>query len=147
MRQRFTPNPASLQADFFRGLNAVIEPLVRAGFASSPCSPTSLIVLETRGRKTGRQLNVPLLATRIGPVVWVSTFRRQSGWIKNLRANAEIRYWLGGKSHEATATVLTANSTEADFEKVPAFIKNLIQAHRQHVALLGGHVAILMPRG
>lgn len=139
-------NLDSLQADFFRGLNRLVEPWVRLGFASSACSPTGLIVLETKGRKTGRNFNIPLVATRIGRFLLVSTFRNQSQWIKNLRANSQVRYWLGGQAHEATARVLAARSTDDDLEQLPPFIKQFVHAQRQYFALFGGQVAILMPR-
>jgi deazaflavin-dependent oxidoreductase (nitroreductase family) len=144
--QTFISNPAKLEADFFRGLNSLIEPFIRAGFASLPCSPMGLIVLETTGRKTARKFNIPLMATHIGRFVLVSTFRNQSEWIKNLRANSQIRYWLGGKAHEATAIVLTGKSTDPELKKLSPFIKNFVDAQRQYLAMFGGHVAILMPR-
>ena len=40
---------------FFRGLNSVVEPLVRAGVGSPARSPASLIVLETIGFRSGSQ--------------------------------------------------------------------------------------------
>ena len=135
----------NLQADFFRRLNRVIEPLVRAGFASPVCSPTGLIVLETSGRKTGRQFNVPLMATHLGRFILVSTFRKRSEWIKNLQANSHVGYWLGGKRQEATAIVLT-ESTHSDFEQLPPWVKNFVSAQRQYFAIFGGHVVLLMPR-
>lgn len=144
--QPIIPNSAIWSTDFFRGLNLLVEPLVRAGFASPLCSPLGLVVLETAGRKTGRQFNTPLVATRIGRGLLVSTYRKQSQWIKNLRANPQVRYWLGGRAHEATAIILTDLSAQADLKNFPPLIKNIIQTQSQYFALFGGHAALLMPR-
>ena len=40
-----------LQADFFRGLNQFVEPLVRAGLGAPVLFPAGAIVVETLGRK------------------------------------------------------------------------------------------------
>ena len=42
---------ASLEREFFRTLNRVVEPMVRAGFGSPRIVPGGLIVLETLGRR------------------------------------------------------------------------------------------------
>src|ERR1044072_4294218 len=120
--QTFIANPANLQAEFFRGLNRLVEPFIRVGFASAVCSPTGLIVLETRGRETGRRIKVPLLATRLGRLVMVSTFRPQSQWVNNLEAEPQVRYWLGGQVEQATGPRFPAPTTPAQTEKPPPLI-------------------------
>jgi deazaflavin-dependent oxidoreductase (nitroreductase family) len=144
--QPIIPNSAAWSADFFRGLNSLVEPLVRAGFASPVCSPVGLIVLESEGRKTGRPISTPLVATRIGRGFLVSTYRKQSQWIKNLRANPQVRYWLGGREYEATALVLTGASAQPDLKNFPPLIKNFVQTQSQYIAIFGGQAALLMPR-
>jgi F420H(2)-dependent quinone reductase len=94
------------EAAFFRVLNAFIEPLVRAGVGSPGWWPTGAIVLETTGRKTGRTFNVPVLATLVGDLVLVATVRHRSQWLKNLSSNPDLRYWVGGQVHDATAFVV-----------------------------------------
>src|SRR5438132_8655839 len=95
-----------LEAEFFRGMNQVVEPLVRAGLGAPLMIPAGAIVIETQGRKSGRLLNVPLMAALVGDLVVVSTVRRRSNWVKNLAAHPEVRYWLGGREREATAYVI-----------------------------------------
>ena len=101
-----------LETDFFRALNQFAEPLIRLGFGNPLLWPTGTIVIETTGRKSGRQFNVPVLATRIGSLIVFSTVRCRSQWVQNLAANPEVRYWLGGKAREATALIITPG-TEA----------------------------------
>ena len=97
----------SLEVEFFRMLNRVVEPAIRAGLGSPRLVPSGFIVLETIGRKTGRARRSPLAATRFGPYVIVATFRgKSSQWVLNLAAQPRTRYWLGGKSREARAFVM-----------------------------------------
>lgn len=97
----------SLEAEFFRTLNRVVEPAVRAGIGSPRIVPSGFIVLETRGRKTGRLQRIPLAATRVGCHVLVATFRgNRSQWVLNLAAQPRTRFWLGGKPREARAFVM-----------------------------------------
>jgi deazaflavin-dependent oxidoreductase (nitroreductase family) len=99
-----------IEVEFFRFLNRWLEPQIRAGLGSPRLAPGGLIVLETRGRKTGRRVRVPLVATRIQGHVLIATFRSgRSQWAKNLAASPETRFWLGGKPRPAEAYVLTAN--------------------------------------
>jgi hypothetical protein len=107
----FAQTLTDLQNQFLSGWNQLAEPLIRAGLGNPPLWPTpwstGTIVVETRGRKTGRQINIPVLAARIGEMMVFGTVRRNSQWVKNLAANAEVRYWLAGVPREATAFVFT----------------------------------------
>ncbi len=69
--------------------------------------PGGLILLEARGRKSGRAIRTPLVATRLGRYVVIATFRGdRSQWVLNLAAEPKVRYWLGGRVHEARAFVI-----------------------------------------
>jgi hypothetical protein len=88
----------SIEREFFRTLNRAVEPLVRAGLGSPRIVPGGLIVLETRGRKSGRLVRTPLAATRLGGYVLVATVRgKRSQWVLNLGAEPKARYWVGGQ--------------------------------------------------
>jgi deazaflavin-dependent oxidoreductase (nitroreductase family) len=101
------PSRRSIEVEFFRALDRVVEPMVRAGVGSPRLAPGGLIVLETRGRKSGHLRRSPLAATRIGSHVLVGTFRGgRSQWIRNLAAQPRARFWLGGKAREARAFVM-----------------------------------------
>jgi deazaflavin-dependent oxidoreductase (nitroreductase family) len=101
------PIQRSLEVEFFRMLNRVVEPAIRAGVGSPRIVPSGFIVLETIGRKSGRARRSPLAATRFGPYVIVATFRgSRSQWVLNLAAHPQTRYWLGGKPRDARAFVM-----------------------------------------
>ena len=140
----FPTNLERLQADFFRGLNQLVEPLVRAGLGAPVLTPVGAIVIETQGRKSGQQLNVPLLAALVGDLVVVSTVRKRSNWLKNLAANPKVRYWLGGRPREATAFAIGAQFELG--EELPPRVICLANALKQHSALFGTGFAILAPR-
>ncbi len=96
----------TLTRNAFRTLNSVVLPTVKAGIGS-PILPMSagLIVLETTGRKSGEPRQVPLVATRLGDRIIVSTVRGNSLWIKNLEADPSAGVWLGGRKRSATAQI------------------------------------------
>ena len=134
-----------LESEFYRGLNQFVEPLVRAGVGSPILSPTGAIVLETIGRRSGRLYKVPLLATRIHDLLLVSTVRRRSQWLKNLAANPDTRYWMGGRAHEATAFVIAAGMS-TPLGQLPPLAGCLANALIPQSNLFGISFAILAPR-
>jgi len=62
-------------AEFFRTLNALVEPAVRAGCASPGLLPTGMVLLETTGATSGLPRRVPLLATVLEGCLFVGTAR------------------------------------------------------------------------
>jgi hypothetical protein len=88
----------------FRALNTVVRPLLKLGAASPLPVGAGLVVLETTGRTTGLKREVPLVATRVGDRVFVSTVRRRSQWVRNLEATPEAGVWVAGRKRAATAT-------------------------------------------
>ena len=136
---------ARIESEFYRSLNSVVEPLIRVGFANPLLWPTGAIVLEVTGRKTGQAIRVPLLATRVGDLFLVSTYRRRSDWVKNLAANPEARYWLGGLPHDATAFVLTPGD-QSSLDNLPPRAACLAGLLKQQSQLFGISFAILAPR-
>ena len=101
------PAPAQrIEADFFRALNALVEPAVRAGCGSPGLLPTGLIVLETTGAKSGQPRRVPLLATVFDGCVFIGTVRgARSLWVRNLVAEPRARYWVAGREHRGLARI------------------------------------------
>jgi deazaflavin-dependent oxidoreductase (nitroreductase family) len=97
----------------FGTLNAVVEPLVRAGVVLPLLCPQSLIVLESRGRTTGQLRRTPLLAAVIGDLAVIGTVRpRRSQWIRNAAASPNVRYFRFGRVREAQAFVFIPSERE-----------------------------------
>lgn len=97
----------TLEREFFRMLNRVVEPAVRKGFGSPRFVPGGLIVLESLGHKSGKIKSTPLAATRLQGYVFVSTFRgEKSFWVKNLEEQPKARYFLAGKPRDTKAFVI-----------------------------------------
>lgn len=113
----------TLEREFFRVLNRVVEPAVRKGLGSPRFVPGGLIVLETVGFKTGVTRRTPLVATRLGGYVFVSTFRAdRSFWIRNLQKQPRVAYYLGGKPREAKAFVMMQGKRYQRPKSLPSFI-------------------------
>jgi deazaflavin-dependent oxidoreductase (nitroreductase family) len=105
-------NRQSLERNFFRVLNRIVEPAVRKGVGSPRFAPAGLILLESTGFKTGATRSTPLLAFHLGPYVLVSTARGgESFWVKNLDRQPDTRYYLGGRARDARAFVLRPGKT------------------------------------
>ncbi|MGH7948116.1 MAG: nitroreductase/quinone reductase family protein [Candidatus Binataceae bacterium] len=141
------PRAEKAEAAFFRALNNFAEPLARAGFgAPAGCGP-GLVVIETKGRRSGRARRVPLAATVLGDVVMVSTVRAQrSQWAKNLAANREVTYWLRGMRRKGIATVFEPSKPPPEIDALPAAIQPLVRAMIPIARDAGIAFAVLAPR-
>ena len=140
------PSLPSIETEFFRMLNRVVEPMVRAGFGSPRIVPSGLIVLEAEGRKSGRRIRSPLAATRIGSHVIVGTYRGdRSQWVKNLAAQPQTRYWLGGRVREARAFVIHEGKRFRVPKSLPPHMKAVVRFLAPY-RRAGWAFAVLSPR-
>lgn len=89
----------------FSTLNAVVRPAVQAGLGNPLPIGAGAVVLETTGRRSGLPRLVPVLSTRTGDTLTVSTVRSDSQWIRNAEADSNVAVWLGGERRAAVATV------------------------------------------
>jgi hypothetical protein len=146
MGETETSSLRSIEVEFFRMLNRVVEPMVRAGIGSPRIVPSGFIVLETRGRKTGRLHRSPLAATRIGGHVLVGTFRAaRSQWVRNLAARPRTRYWLGGRPRDARAFVIYDGKRLRIPKSLPAPLRGVVRLLAPYTKA-GWAFAILSPR-
>ena len=104
----------------FRTVNRVVTPVVKAGLGSPFPVGGGLVVLETKGRRSGLPREVPLASIRFGDRVVVSTLRATSQWLKNLEATPESRVWVSGRARPATAGVRRGRLSIATLDLQPA---------------------------
>jgi deazaflavin-dependent oxidoreductase (nitroreductase family) len=136
----------TVEVEFFRMLNRVVEPMVRAGLGSPRIAPSGFIVLETIGRKTGQVRRSPLAATRLGRHVIVGTFRaNRSDWVQNLNAHPRTRYWLGGKAHESRAFVMHEGKRFRVPKSLPKGLQRVVRFLAPYTKA-GWAFAVLSPR-
>lgn len=103
--ERLADAQAALTRTAFSTLNSVVRPAVLAGAGNPLPVGGGAIVLETRGRVSGRPRQVPLLASRLGDKITVSTVRGDSQWLKNIEADPNVVINLYGRRRTATAQV------------------------------------------
>lgn len=140
------PAKPSIETEFFRMLNRVVEPMVRAGIGSPRFVPTGFVVLETVGRKSGVRRRSPLAATRIGRHVVVGTFRgERSQWVRNLAAQPKTRYWLAGRPRDARAFVMHAEKRIRVPKSLPAHMRRVVRFLAPYTKA-GWAFAVLSPR-
>lgn len=97
--------PPDLTRTAFRRLNRVVRPLVKAGLGSPLPVGLGAVVVENRGRVSGKTREVPVLGLRLGQRVVVSTVRAESQWLRNLEADAATGVWYCGRRHSVEASV------------------------------------------
>ena len=135
-----------LEAQFFRNLNAVVEPWVRAGVGSPGLLPAGLVVLETTGRKSRTPRRTPLVGVLLEGRLIVSTVRgARSQWVRNALTTPGVRYWLLGSEHQGVATILAADIAEAAPETFPPLLRQLVAGPLAAAVALGWAFAVIAP--
>ena len=96
---------AELTRTAFRTLNSVVKPAVIAGAGNPFPVGGGAVVLEVTGRVSLKPRQVPLLATRLGNKVTVSTVRSNSQWVRNIEVDPNVVVHLCGRRRAGTAEV------------------------------------------
>lgn len=136
----------ALERNLFRSVNALVEPAVRRGVASSCLLPVSMIVLESTGFKSGSPRRTPLWSLGVGPYRVISTARgERSFWVKNLQKKQQVRYFIGGRVRSATALVVAPGHSDQVSETSPALLRWLLGRLRE-LPSRGWAFAILVNR-
>ena len=142
-------DPGTFERAFFRLVNGIVEPVVRAGGFSSGMMPAGLIVLETKGRASGRRRSIPLHAVLLGDHLFVSTVRRhRSQWFRNLSVDPDVRYWRGGEAREVRALIFSPDESPspAELQELPQPVRCVVNGLSLGVGGPGWAFAVLAPR-
>ncbi len=115
-----TTFPSDIARRGFATLNAVVRPAVRGGLGNPQPLGVGPVVLETTGRVSGLPRSVPVLASRVGDTLNVSTLRSDSQWLRNVEADDRVTVWLGGRRRDATAAVTRGPLNTVRIELRPA---------------------------
>ncbi|MFG2370941.1 nitroreductase/quinone reductase family protein [Streptomyces sp. NPDC048504] len=115
-----TPNPEAKYRTISRiqrVLNAVTRHL-----------PTQT-VLETTGRVSGQPRRTPLGGRRVGDTFWlVSEFGELSQYVRNIKANPQVRVRIMGRWHTGTAHLLPDDDPQARLRSLPRFNSVAVKA-------------------
>ncbi|MGZ8801517.1 MAG: nitroreductase/quinone reductase family protein [Mycobacterium sp.] len=80
----------------------------------------SQTLLETTGRKSGEPRRTPLGGRRVGDQFWfVSEFGEKSQYVRNIKANPDVRVRLNGRWHRGTAHLLPEDDARARLRSLP----------------------------
>jgi deazaflavin-dependent oxidoreductase (nitroreductase family) len=84
----------------------VLNPLVRAVVRLGLPLPI-VVILETRGRRSGKPRQVPVGRVLDGDTLWiVAEHGRRASYVRNIEANPDVRVRVGRRWRAGTATVL-----------------------------------------
>ena len=79
-------------------------------------------LLETTGRKSGEPRRTPLGGSRVGNEFWfVSEFGEKSQYVKNIRADPNVRVRLRGRWHNGTAHLVPDDDPHERLRSLPQF--------------------------
>ncbi len=95
---------------FTKGNKYVIVPALRMGLGRYVSNPFTgyLMILRTRGRRSGEMRDAPLGYTIVGEYVYcVAGFGRQTHWVQNVRADPNVEVTLPSRSFSGLAEEVT----------------------------------------
>ena len=79
-------------------------------------------LLETTGRKSGEPRRTPLGGSKVGNQFWfVSEFGEKSQYVKNIKANPNVRVRLRGRWHTGTAHLVPDDDPQERLRSLPQF--------------------------
>ncbi len=79
-------------------------------------------LLETTGRKSGEPRQTPIGGRRIGTQFWfVSEFGEKSQYVRNIKADPQVRVRLNGRWHRGTAHLLPDDDARDRMRTLPQF--------------------------
>jgi deazaflavin-dependent oxidoreductase (nitroreductase family) len=97
----------------------LVNPIVRAAARLGIPLPL-VVILETRGRKSGQLRRIPVGKAMTGDTLWiVAEHGRRSAYVKNIEADPHVRVRVGRSWRSGTAHVLHDDDWRARQRRLP----------------------------
>jgi deazaflavin-dependent oxidoreductase (nitroreductase family) len=97
----------------------LVNPIVRAAARAGIPLPL-VVILETRGRKSGQPRRIPVGKAISGDTLWVvAEHGRKAAYVKNIEADPHVRVRVGRKWRSGTARILYDDDWRARQRKLP----------------------------
>jgi deazaflavin-dependent oxidoreductase (nitroreductase family) len=97
----------------------LVNPIVRAAARAGIPLPL-VVILETRGRKSGQPRRIPVGKAITGDTLWVvAEHGRKAAYVKNLEADPHVRVRVGRKWRSGVADVLYDDDWRARQRQLP----------------------------
>jgi deazaflavin-dependent oxidoreductase (nitroreductase family) len=97
----------------------LVNPLVRAAARLGIPLPL-VVILETRGRKSGQPRRIPVGKAITGDTLWiVAEHGRKAGYVKNIEADPHVRVRVGRRWRSGIAHVLYDDDWRARQRQLP----------------------------
>ena len=97
----------------------LVNPIVRAAARLGIPLPL-VVILETRGRKSGQPRRIPVGKAITGDTLWVvAEHGRKAAYVKNIEADPHVRVRVGRRWRSGTAHVLYDDDWRARQRRLP----------------------------
>jgi deazaflavin-dependent oxidoreductase (nitroreductase family) len=81
-------------------------------------APRAFALLETTGRRTGKRRQTPVGNGLIGEHFWLVAQRGADGYVRNIRANPQVRVRVRRRWHSGTAHLLPEDDWSARLDRI-----------------------------
>jgi deazaflavin-dependent oxidoreductase (nitroreductase family) len=86
-----------------------------------------VVILETRGRKSGQPRQIPVGKTLDGDTLWiVAEHGRKASYVRNIEANPQVRVRVGRRWRTGTAHVLEGDDWRARQRRLPNKVNSAV---------------------
>lgn len=110
-----------------------VPPQIMYAIGLGPLIGRTILLLTTKGRKTGKPRVTPLQYDLLDNCYYVGAARGlKTDWVQNIQANPEVEVRVAGDRFTADAEVVTNPARIADFmihryQKRPGFMRTILQ--------------------
>ena len=104
----------------------LLNPVVRAAVRLDLPLPL-VVILETRGRKSGQLRQIPVGKTLDGDTLWiVAEHGRKASYVRNIEANPRVRVRVGRRWRTGTAHVLEGDDWRERQRRLPNKVNSAV---------------------